>query len=538
MLKVLIVDDEAIVRVGLKSMIDWEAHGFELIGEAKDGRSALEMIQAHYPDVVITDLKMPVMDGLALIRAIKERRYQCRVVVLSSYDDFELVREAMKLGALDYLLKLEVEPEQLLKVLEAFRDEILKEQEAASRQAQIDDAIKTSLSTVRQAFLKELICGISDLNQVLEGIERLDIALNPAHMYCLALWVGHGPDLIKRSAQEISTRITAIISVCEEVICDDNIGYAFSNTEQEYIVLLSPRRGAASVAKIVHDCTRLVTMLEQYLGVSATIGVSEKLGHWGEISQGYAQAAACLKYRFCSSLGNIILWNQIADCPPLQESYSILPYRPKLEKAFAHRQVDELKECLAEIRRDFAELCLTPEAACGAAVELYSVLCETIDRDHLAIEQVLRTSQVSYQELLHTPNFQELAGWLQELHDELLNFVQGSQDDYPWIIAEAKRFIHDHYDQEISLGEVAAQVGLTPSYFSTLFKERVGTAYSDYLTNLRITKAKELLRTTSYRVYEISHMVGYPNQYYFNRLFKKIVGMTPLDYRRSKKTTT
>ena len=114
-------------------------------------------------------------------------------------------------------------------------------------------------------------------------------------------------------------------------------------------------------------------MLEQYLGVSATIGVSE-VGPLGEISQGYAQAAACLKYRFCSSLGNIILWNQIADCPPLQESYSILPYRPKLEKAFAHRQVDELKECLAEIRRDFAELCLTPEAACGAAVELYSVL--------------------------------------------------------------------------------------------------------------------------------------------------------------------
>ncbi|NLM55669.1 MAG: response regulator, partial [Firmicutes bacterium] len=138
MLKVLIVDDEAIVRVGLKSMIDWQAHGFELVGEARDGRGALEMIAAYRPDVVITDLRMPVLDGLELLRAINQRQYQCRVVVLSSYDDFELVREAMKLGAVDYLLKLEVEPEQLIKVLEAFRSDISEEQVAASRKAQID----------------------------------------------------------------------------------------------------------------------------------------------------------------------------------------------------------------------------------------------------------------------------------------------------------------------------------------------------------------------------------------------------------------
>jgi two-component system response regulator YesN len=537
MLKVLIVDDEAIVRVGLKSMIDWEAHGFELVGEAKDGRSALEMIRTHHPDVMITDLKMPVVDGLELIRAINERQYQCRVVVLSSYDDFELVREAMKLGAVDYLLKLEVEPEQLIGVLESFRDDILKEKEVASRKAQLDDAIKTSLSAVRQALLRELVCCIPDPSQVQTNIERLGIVLEPSNMYCLTLWVGHGSDLGKRSAHEVSARITAIISVCEEVLCDNNVAYAFSNTDQEFVVLLSPKQGSASVSKLVQDCRRLVTMLGQYLGVSATIGVSERLSGWGAIPQGYTQAAACLKYRFCSSLGSIILWNQIESRPPLQESFSILPYRPRLEAAFAHRQAAELKDCLAEIRQAFADRCLTPEAACGAAVELYSVLCETIDRDHLSVDRVLRASQVSYQELLQTPNFQELVRWLEELQNDLLMFVRGKDAGYPWIIAEAKRFIHDHYDQEISLAEVAAHVGLTPSYFSTVFKDHLGISYSDYLTNLRIAKAKELLQTSSYRVYEISHLVGYPNHYYFNRLFKKVVGMTPLDYRRSKKTT-
>jgi len=535
MLKVLIVDDEAIVRVGLKSMIDWQAHGFELVGEARDGRGALEMIAAYRPDVVITDLRMPVLDGLELLRAINQRQYQCRVVVLSSYDDFELVREAMKLGAVDYLLKLEVEPEQLIKVLEAFRSDISEEQVAASRKAQIDDAIKSSLGAVRQAFLKELICGVPHLDQVWETVERLSIELNPAHMHCLALWVGHGPEFFKRSPQEISSRLTAIISVCDEVIGDDNIGYSFSNTEQEFVILLSQKRDSAPIAKIVRDCGRLAAMLEQYLGVSVTIGVSEKLASWQEIPQGYAQAAACLNYRFCRELGQIILWKQVESRPPLQESCSILPYRSRLENAFTHRQLEALRDCLAEIERDLAERYLTPDAACGAAVELYSVLCETIDRDHLSVEQVLRTSRVSYQELLHLPNYHGLTSWLQKLQNDLLTFVQESEGDSPWIIAEAKRFIHDHYDQEISLGEVAARVGITPSYLSTLFKEHMGIAYSDYLTNLRIAKAKELLQNTSYRVYEISRMVGYPNHYYFNRLFKKAVGMTPLDYRRSKK---
>ncbi|NLJ75605.1 MAG: response regulator, partial [Firmicutes bacterium] len=158
MLKVLIVDDEAIVRIGLKSMIDWEEHGFELIGEANDGRRALELYKEHKPDIVITDLKMPVLDGLGLIQQIKELPFPCRIIVLSSYDDFALVRQAMKLGAADYLLKLEMEPAELLKILAGFRHEILQEKETQFRQAQIEQEVKTNLSTLRRAFLKETFC--------------------------------------------------------------------------------------------------------------------------------------------------------------------------------------------------------------------------------------------------------------------------------------------------------------------------------------------------------------------------------------------
>ncbi|HBR29267.1 MAG TPA: DNA-binding response regulator, partial [Firmicutes bacterium] len=150
MLKVMIVDDEAIVRIGLKSMIDWESHGFQLVGEANDGQRALDLFQKNKPDLVITDLKMPVMDGLQLMRHLNELDARCRVIVLSSYDEFSLVKEAMKLGAADYLLKLEMEPDQLVEVLSGFKSEILQEREEKTQQAQIDEEFQINLSALRR----------------------------------------------------------------------------------------------------------------------------------------------------------------------------------------------------------------------------------------------------------------------------------------------------------------------------------------------------------------------------------------------------
>lgn len=150
-MRVLIVDDEALVRVGLKSMINWESYGFELIGEASDGRIALEMAKNTPPDILITDLKMPVLDGLELIRRVKKDYPNCKVIVLSSYDDFSLVREAMKLGAADYLLKLEVEPAQLINTLRGLKDDIVQERHYRQE-------TQTNLGVLRRDFLCHALC--------------------------------------------------------------------------------------------------------------------------------------------------------------------------------------------------------------------------------------------------------------------------------------------------------------------------------------------------------------------------------------------
>ena len=152
------------------------------------------------------------------------------------------------------------------------------------------------------------------------------------------------------------------------------------------------------------------------------------------------------------------------------------------------------------------------------------------------MDRVLRASQVSYQELLQTPNFQELVRWLEELQNDLLMFVREKTQVILGLSLRPSALFTTTMIRDLTSRSGSPYWPYT-IVFSTVFKDHLGISYSDYLTNLRIAKAKELLQTSSYRVYEISHLVGYPNHYYFNRLFKKVVGMTPLDYRRLKKTT-
>lgn len=533
MLKILIVDDEAVVRIGLKSMIDWHAHGFALVGEAGDGRRALELFREHQPDLVITDLKMPVLDGLGLIQKIRELSASCRIIVLSSYDDFELVRQAMKLGAADYLLKLEVEPDQLIKTLNRFRDEITKERDTEIRQAQIHQEIRTNLHTIQQAFLEETLSADAfSPEKFLEGLERFEVRLNPQHLYALVLRVGY------RNSPKSAARLTAIFSICEEVLGGDYTIYCFQSKETEFALLLSPKQEATEMGDIVLACEKLVNLLEQYLGVTVSIGVGNRAHQALDIPLVYAQAQKAIAHRFCSGRGPIILWEEVEQLPPLCTGYSVLQYGPMLAKAFSNRQASEVAACLDTILNDFLTLRLDPETAGQSALELYAIVCETIDRNQLSVADVLKSKQLPYHELLLIADLNEMTEWLTKLKDDLITFIQTEENaNYPWIIQEATRFIKEHYtEEEISLGEVAHSVGLTPSYFSTLFKEHTGVSYSDYLTSLRIDKAKELLQTSSYRVYEVSHIVGYPNHYYFSRLFKKVVGVTPLDFRKSNKS--
>lgn len=190
-LKVLIVDDDATMRIGLKSMIPWEQHGYELIGDANDGKQALELVHAHSPHIIITDMKMPVMDGISLIRTLKKENFPCTFLVLSSYDDFDLVKAALKLGAIDYLLKLELDSHALLSSLAEARKKL------ALFNAVSSEHIK-SRTELQTEVLRKIICNhFYTEAEMIADMRNYEIKLNSGDIYCFFLKFGDFFDLKK-----------------------------------------------------------------------------------------------------------------------------------------------------------------------------------------------------------------------------------------------------------------------------------------------------------------------------------------------------
>ncbi|HEY5584752.1 MAG TPA: response regulator [Ruminiclostridium sp.] len=410
-MKVLIVDDEMIVRVGMKSIIDWQQHGLELVGEAVNGKEALDKIKEYSPDVVITDIKMPIMDGLILIEKAKELSKIPKFIVLSNYNEFDFVKEAMKLGAEDYILKYKMSSEQLLKILNTIRDKIEETSKNIEEKKQIEYQIRKNIPVMRRRFFNDVINNDDSISE--EEFYRtrdfLRICFDLSSNCCMIIKIQDFHELKILDEKDIAMINISIINITEEIITDHFDGYCIDTRFGEFCIVLSIKKDITETyikEKLNETKNRLIEMLYKYLNIRFNISL-------GLINHGIAG---------------------------LRDSYQ------------------QAKENL------------NPEY------------------DHV-------------------------------------------NDNYHLTILKAKDYIEKNYNKDLSTQDVADYVNLSRSYFSMLFSEHMNIGCSDYITRMRIEQAKNLLRNTDYKAYKIAEMVGYNNCHYLSRVFKKIVGLTPLEYR-------
>lgn len=536
-MKILIVDDEMVIRLGLKSLIDWEEKGYKLVGEASDGKKALEAIVEKQPDIVITDIKMPVMDGIELIREAKKLSRPPRFIVLSSYNDFELVRDAMKLGAQEYMLKLEMEPESLIKLLEGVREKIEEEGQQKEKNLQINTQIRKNIPVIRKKLLRDIACGAYLMEKDFEDSrEFLDISLDMDHLCCLVM---RAEEIYKFEAMaegDIDLLDFSIINITEEILSDNFTGHCFEVRKGEYCAVFSPReagpawfddRSYADMAR------RIAEMLYKYLNITVAVGIGERDRGVKGIRQSCLQAQKALEYRFFQADGKIVLWKEIKSlAKPSGDEYSVLSHKERLHSAMDFHDEKELHRFFKSMGEDMARARLSQSAACNVGLELFYMISEFFEKYQVNIRKILKTSYRTYQQLTYIGSFSQLCDWMKQVEEELTEYIrEEARADYPRIIAKAKKYIEEYFNQDISLKEVADSVNLNPSYFSTLFMQNTGVSYTEHLTKIRIEKAKALLKDTDYKVYEIAEMIGYQNVTYFNRTFKKITGVTPVEYK-------
>ncbi|KAA9004096.1 response regulator [Paenibacillus spiritus] len=517
--KALLVDDEPIILRSLRAAIPWEELRIGIVGEARNGEAALKLIEETAPDIVISDIRMPGIDGLSLMRDVLSANDRLLFIFISGYGEFEYAREALRMGAFDYLLKpidhdeLEVMLERAVEKLDTRRenDQLLHSARALSELA-------------RERLFAGLIEGRDGPLQQLKWLERGE--LEDSYFLIAVQLDGYAGLGSAWTDEEKRLWLFAIRNILEEWSTGWR-GLALFPYHGGEWVLLFPGANPGTREEVAAD---LIETIRRYAKLSCSAGISREHAGLGQLSTAYAEASKALVRRFYDGPGRVYA--------PVEErgaaGSAAYPMDAERELAESVRQLDaaRLRNGLNRFREALSAASATREQAERHLTELLVVL-------YRGLEEWTGSSPGSPDVLLDRLRRlgtldEMMAEAAAELTAAIASAVHTVPKDDPRSIADkVRRFIESSYSKEIGVEEAAEVAGLSVSHFCTLFKNTTGYTFLEYLTHCRIEKAKYLLTSSEVKVYRIAPLVGYQDPRYFAQVFKKATGKTPTEYREA-----
>lgn len=536
MLKIFLVEDESIVREGLRDNIPWQQYGYDFVGEASDGEMALTQIRKLQPDVLITDIKMPFMDGLSLSSIVSQEFPNIKIVIISGYDDFEYARQAIKVGVEQYLLK-PITRATMQKVLLEIREKIETEQEQKNYLDKFKSEIHEYEQFSRRNFFEKLFAGQLSVQQIYEEAQKLSIEINAA---CYNLILVTLQEKKNQNNQSMDSEIFARTQ-------EEMLRYFMRFTEYmifrwnitTYGILLKGETSQMQelsdrcISNIQRICTLTDTKIEWH------VALGEPVERLSQLAECYGKVNHLLAYRFLKPSQHILTHENVEVMSDEVDNLGNLDVNkvdPEIIKSFLSKgSQDEIS--------DFVE---------GYLQSLNEVLKSKLFRDYLLLS--VRFTTLSYiesigcsqEELLSavpTDRMQDLIVGMAEMKEYILQLFQKavsmrdreSNDQGKKVLKKALEYIDENYDQEsISLNKVAGYIEVSANYFSAIFSQEMEMTFIEYVTQKRMEKAKKLLRQSDKHTSEIALSVGYKDPHYFSFVFKKTQGCTPREYRNRK----
>ncbi|GAB6989253.1 response regulator [Paenibacillus pini] len=529
MYKVMIVDDEMLARVGIKSLIRWEDNGFIVAGEAENGKKAYEWLIENPVDIVITDIKMPIMNGIELICNVREIHPEIKFIVLSSFDDYEYVREALKNGAEDYFIKLQMEPDKLLDQLKKIAEKLDHENVEKKQTSENNRIRNKELVLLREKLLKDLAYGwIHTESEYLQRTREAELDL-PTGFKISLMFHTDGMEVYERYGDdEVHLLNYAILNILNEISSEYKNSFPVSTHPKEFLVLyfVNPNLDIEqTLEQAYHLADTMKFALKKYLNFSVSIAVSEPVQTFLDIKHSYKQATEALSLRYAYSDGSTISYRDIKSLNRTLESTEITKEIRNLELSLNRYEDNNVIKVMGNIRRLLGNLNVhSLDSLKVYCAPIAFLLASRWGED----ASVWMDTHLKLMDKCNTKS--DMMKWLERLQEAWVEGT-GSLSDNSRLINSAMRFIIRNYSNSVTLESVAEFLQLSPSYLSNLFKKETGQNFIDYLTNIRIEQSKKLLRTTELKIYEIGHMVGYENEHYFSRVFKKVVGCSPFHYK-------
>lgn len=536
-IKVFLVEDEIIIRNSIKNSINWEKEGYQFVGEASDGELAYPMILKEKPDILITDIKMPFMDGLELSSLVKTELPEIKILILSGYDDFEYAQKAIRTGVTEYLLK-PVSSSRLLESLKEISQIIIQERQEKELLKRYSKEMQESIEHEKMKFFNRILMGEHSASEIIEEGKKYNMNFS-AHCYEVMLF-----KILSNSEKSLHPELLIeAYERFEKMEADLNCFYLFQRGVDGWVFLFAAEDEQTMECNVQKVITEIQKIMKNMGGLEYFGGIGTPVARIRNLNESFRNADKAFSYRFTMESNQILSAGEQRERDENQDFQlkgfvEIGKSREMIEKFLNNGTIEEI-ECFSEAYIDRIKV----EDFRSALVRQYIIMdiyivimsfCEKLSESHKDLQ---READDLRNIIQNRSSLGEIRKYMTELLGkaiELRDTVSGRR--YSDIIHAAKEEIGRLYmSEDISLNAVAVRVGMSPSYFSSVFSKEVGKTFVEYLTEVRMEKAKELIMCSSMKTSEIGYEVGYKDPHYFSYIFKKTQGCSPKEYRARRK---
>jgi len=530
MYKVLLVDDEPEVILAVIKKMEWEKLGFEVIGHALNGEEALEMAETNTPDVVMTDIKMPFMDGLTLSRKLKENYAGMKIIIFSGFDEFEYAREAIKIEVEEYILK-PMKLEELTEIFSRIKNLLDIERNEKINIDKLKEYYLNSLPIMQDQFFIGLIEGRMEEEQIESYKNNYQIKMNgpsygvTVYRVCEQVDKEETDIEMKQELQKISVK--HILDENLEEFDFDSFAYF------EQIIHITNFNEVKDIKHYVDEVDKICKLVERMLGVHVVAGIGKNVTQLSHLKFSYEGAKNAAFYRGSGGVSHATYIEELQ--PALNEMVSlddqniqaIITEIKMGDKEKLTHQIEKFIEAMKERKLSIQQLQII---LMGITTELYK-LSGAYDID---MSEVFGDNLDIYQKVLHFNGLEEVQAWLTQVCLLVRKSISKERKNTAKVIIDkAVSYIEENYgDCTLSIEKICSELNVSSAYFSTIFKRETGKTFLNYLTEIRMEKAILLLDGTEEKTYIISEKVGYSEPNYFSYVFKKKYGMAPSKYRR------
>jgi two-component system, response regulator YesN len=535
MLKVLLVDDETLVKVGIKFSANWQELGFKIVAEGNNGEHGLSLIKEFNPDLVITDIVMPKMDGIEMMRKAKEFNPDITFIILSSFNEFDLVKKAMKYGAWDYILKLNISEASMTEILTNVKEKII----SSNTKVNIDNTPQVydtqSTSIMRQEFLKSIIQNNFDDKKYIDTrLQVMNLKLDEKRMKLGIVKTNLYLTNSKYSDKDIKLLDFMIIEILNEIGNEFFNCYFLKWSFGVYVVVFSPEE-SFEIKDFQQQITimgnTMIEMLKKYINVAAAISISDMYDSYLSLSQAILQAEAAMEKIFYRGYGSIIFFDDEDENNNPQDNLRQFNLKEDLPKAI------EISDTVL-INNVFNSLIYNIQGESISKNEIYelcnqtSCLCDIYLGEKWQSNSTIQNDNKPEVETVYKlQTLQEIVVWIENYKEKMINYLNKKHvDDKHIMVSGAKKYIIKNCMETIKLKDVAKSLNISAGYLSSIFPKYTGMCFTDYVNKIKIEEAKKMLKDGQQKIYEISYLLGYENACYFSKIFKKIAGCSPTEF--------